>query len=402
MSAAALRSQTAKIQELAGRLMLAEASLGFGVAVMHGTRFAWANPAYEQLTGYSLDDLVALPNALAIIPPSELPRMAELQAQFLRGEPLPSSFETRVVHKDGHAIDVEACVQMLVDPAPGVLFCVRDIGETKRLNRELQAKDRILVESQRISGLGVYVWELESGNVTLNDKMFEAWGLPRHELPQAPAPTGAGLYSIAAEAFRQFIKPIHPEDQAVVKAASDRMFKVDGPTECEFRIARADGSVRRLRHTAALERDEAGEPRRVIGTIQDITQEYEGVLANRLVQKFFEDIVEGSFSQAQQRDYGRGLAKSAGARDLPALLASYATLGLGTFRISSITSERSVFSASDLVGSRRPGRSVGCHLAVGFLEGAVAAATGRVALGTETSCRRRGDAECSFTIASRT
>src|SRR4029078_7172542 len=66
---------------------------------------------------------------------------------------------------------------------------------------------------------------------------------------------------------------IHPDDRAAVftellTAAVDQ----NGPSECEHRVIRRDGSVGRLVARMVLEHDDAARPRRLVGWLGDVSR----------------------------------------------------------------------------------------------------------------------------------
>jgi predicted hydrocarbon binding protein len=80
------------------------------------------------------------------------------------------------------------------------------------------------------------------------------------------------------------------------------------------------------------------------------------------------------------------------------MLRAFGALEIGTLQLVSASSERYAFRSGDLHSVRGRARQATCDLALGFLEGVVAASSGRTAMGNEVACRARGDAECRFVV----
>src|SRR5438552_1487635 len=74
-------------------------ALGEGAFLVDGTRLVAANDAYLALTGYSMAELQALPNLLALVAPDELPRVTERSLQRGLDVPRSEEYETVLVHK---------------------------------------------------------------------------------------------------------------------------------------------------------------------------------------------------------------------------------------------------------------------------------------------------------------
>ncbi len=96
----------------------------------------------EELTGQTVTQYV---------PRDLLPPIEELWQQFLRGELLRGSFESEVLHKDGHAVPVSIglCPTML-DGEPVVITFLTNITERKSTEAELVAAR---IEAEEISRL---------------------------------------------------------------------------------------------------------------------------------------------------------------------------------------------------------------------------------------------------------
>jgi hypothetical protein len=74
-------------------------------------------------------------------------------------------------------------------------------------------------------------------------------------LQQEPRPEGFSI-----EEVRSFI---HPDDIPLVLASAEKALASDQPTDMEARYRRVDGSYRYVMTRRVVERDEAGEPRRL-------------------------------------------------------------------------------------------------------------------------------------------
>ena len=133
-SEAALRRQ----KELYEALLLAQSEVGECVLILAGERVLYANPATEQVTGYRLDELTALPSLLEIVPPEERGRLGErvrrLAAEEADVEP---AYQTTILHKDGRSVDLELAAKPLtVSGEPQLVMVARDITERHRAEQE--------------------------------------------------------------------------------------------------------------------------------------------------------------------------------------------------------------------------------------------------------------------------
>jgi PAS domain S-box-containing protein len=131
----ALRAQTDRYETL----LLALSEVGEGMVVLEGNHLVDANPAFEELSGYPLDELRALRSVWDLVPDwhrAEARRRAELRA---RKGMLDPHYELVIVHRSGRLVDVDvAAVPLRVDEREQLVVVVRDITARKRAEAELE------------------------------------------------------------------------------------------------------------------------------------------------------------------------------------------------------------------------------------------------------------------------
>jgi PAS domain S-box-containing protein len=111
------------------------------------------------------------------------------------------------------------------------------------------------------AGLGTWCWEISSGRVTWTSRTYQIFGRD----------PGAFATSHAA-----FLQSVHPEDRAAVERWCERALLERNRTMFEFRIVRADGSVRWIRSTGRAKPDSHGRVVQMVGIVDDVTDEKEG------------------------------------------------------------------------------------------------------------------------------
>jgi PAS domain S-box-containing protein len=99
-------------------------------------------------------------------------------------------------------------------------------------------------------------------------------------------------------------------------------------------------------------------------------------------------------------DAGRGLAREVKGRDVDAYARAFRAMGLGDLRFDAMDKDAYVFSGDDLLERQSGAHQPTCHLARGFVEGAVAGLHGR-ALGSEVKCQSQGHPRCVFIVKPR-
>jgi PAS domain S-box-containing protein len=114
-----------------------------------------------------------------------------------------------------------------------------------------------LEATQDAAEVGTWDYDLRTGVVGWSPTTWRLFGLdPARDGP--PSPTR----------FRELVLE---EDRGLVDAAGEEA-KRSGAYRVEYRIRRGDGAVRWIRAQGVLERDSAGQPRRLLGANLDITE----------------------------------------------------------------------------------------------------------------------------------
>lgn len=93
--------------------VMAASSSGFMI-VTPERRIVYANIAMSQLTGYSVEELLALPDGGVLTPPGDEPAVQDALEHAFRRKPDPQARNREFVHKDGHRVPVTASAEPLV------------------------------------------------------------------------------------------------------------------------------------------------------------------------------------------------------------------------------------------------------------------------------------------------
>lgn len=164
----------------------------------------------------------------------------------------------RMLRGDGVAIDVEMSARLFRDAEGSTRSCtiIRDVSERVRMERELRASRERLAEAERVAGIGSWEWDVRRDRVSWSDGLFHIYGLTPEEFD----PTLDGGE-----------RRVYPDDRALVRAALEKALAERSSFSIEYRAVRGDGRVRVLRNRAEVVVDGAGQPIRLVGIAQDIT-----------------------------------------------------------------------------------------------------------------------------------
>ncbi|MBN9662217.1 MAG: PAS domain S-box protein [Acidobacteria bacterium] len=135
---------------------------------------------------------------------------------------------------------------------------LRDVTERHRVDSVLRANHKLLRATQEIAGLGSYVLDILKDRWTSSDVLDQVFGID-----ESFERTSASWLQIVHPGYRQLAAD-HFRNQVVARR---------GRFDLEYRIIRiSDGQVRWVHGLGELILDAEGQPIRMIGTIQDISE----------------------------------------------------------------------------------------------------------------------------------
>ena len=136
----------------------------------------------------------------------------------------------------------------------------REIVERHETDRRLRQREGQLAEAQQAAQVGSWEWLIPENRVSWSDEMYRIHGFLPQEFPLT---------------FEKAVEQVAEDDvariRANVKAALERGRGQHLP-DIEYRIVRPDGAERVLLGKAKLSVGTNGEPLRMIGTVQDVTE----------------------------------------------------------------------------------------------------------------------------------
>ncbi|WP_018953828.1 PAS domain-containing protein [Thioalkalivibrio sulfidiphilus] len=138
-----------------------------------------------------------------------------------------------------------------------MLGVVQDITDRKQAELALEEQRQLLLEAQRLARLGSWSADISSGVVLWSDEIYRIFGRDPDQ------------FQPSVEAFHA---SVHPEDLHLVHE-SERLAELTGNHDVVHRILRPDGEIRYVHELGRAEWDEAGRMVRMVGTVQDITEQ---------------------------------------------------------------------------------------------------------------------------------
>lgn len=167
--------------------------------------------------------------------------------------------EYRLKTRDGGVRIIESQGNLIRDSHGKPLRVVvvsRDVTERKKAVEQLKESERRLARAEQMAHLGSWEWNIPSNKVTWSEELYRIYGLKTGEFE--------GTY-------QEFLRHVHPEDQARVARTIEQAYKTKQPFRFEERIILPDGSVKVLESRGEVVVDEKGNVVKMFGSCLDIT-----------------------------------------------------------------------------------------------------------------------------------
>ncbi|SMB32330.1 putative Diguanylate cyclase [Sterolibacterium denitrificans] len=210
-------------------LLEAHVDAGVGLFALRDGRMVFVNPAIATITGYSIDELYAVPNVIDVgVHPDERERIQRKHDKRLAGNMESSRYETSIVTKSGERREIELAVTLTPNsPDFDVLGIVTDITERKQLAARLQEGHDLLTKiSAHVPGV-IFQFRLDpDGRISypfVSDSVQDLYGLSAAEIREDAHRVSAFL---------------HPDDAEAVMGAFHASARNIEPWHLEYRLER--------------------------------------------------------------------------------------------------------------------------------------------------------------------
>lgn len=137
-----------------------------GIAVVQNKRLVYLNPRMCEMSGYSEDELKALPSFMPLIAPSARDVMMENYLRRLAGKASPQRYESLFLRKNGNSYPIELSgVAIVWEGKPATLNMLTDISARKSAEQKMH----YLAHHDSLTGL--------ANRAMLQDRMKQAIAL---------------------------------------------------------------------------------------------------------------------------------------------------------------------------------------------------------------------------------
>jgi PAS domain S-box-containing protein len=253
------------IEPIGNRLRLAQEAAGIGTWEWDGATdtMAWSP---EQFRLHGVDPALGAPASfaawLALVHPEDQARILQAMDGFHPGEATTHHMEFRVRRADtGEERWLLAVGRVLAfgpDGRPAHMLGVNlDVTDRRAQQEALRESEARLALAGAAARVHAWDWDIASGRVTWFGGLEQELGLP------------PGGFGGTIDAFRALV---HPADLPGVEAALQKALLGETPGyAAEFRMRRADGTLRWAAAKGSVVRGLDGRPMRVVGMDHDIT-----------------------------------------------------------------------------------------------------------------------------------
>ncbi len=221
--------------------------------------YTYVSPQVEAILGYKQKELINK-SPLDLLPPEEKERIGVIFRDVTSKGRSITSLEKTALHKDGRRIVLETSgVPFYGNDGniSGYRGINRDITERKKAEEELRESEFFLQESQRVSKLGSYVYDIVNDSMSWTNTLDNIFG----------------VRDTNKKDIKRWISTVFEEDRQIM---SDYFIKeVIGKGknfDREYRIINQEtGNIVWVHGLGGLKYDKNNNPIKMIGTIQDIT-----------------------------------------------------------------------------------------------------------------------------------
>ena len=226
-----------------------------------GYNLSW-NPGVERVLGYTEDEFVGQPIQRIFTPEDVregIPR-GELEYARTHGR---ASDDRWMLRKNGTRFWASGITSALRDRNGQLLGygkILRDLTAERELQDRLAESEERLRSALAAARVATWRWDLRTEKDTIDAGLARLLELGNEDVTVT---------------LEQFFARVHPEDRDRTRAAFERAVATAGGLDVEFRVVRADGSVRWLRDYGETVLDHAGQPQYLTGAVLDVTEQRE-------------------------------------------------------------------------------------------------------------------------------
>jgi len=245
------------------------------------------NKAYINMIGYSRQELLRMNITELDLIEDNAKAKNHINRIKEKGHEL---FETKHKTKNDNIIDVEVSTSFVNAKDPFFITFIRDVTERKEKNRKIKNIKKRLELAVEGANLGIWDWDVQTGYVKFNEKWVNMLGYELDEINND---------------INSWQDLIHEDDkERVHKLLETHLEGKSSLYRVNYRLKKKKGNYKWILDIAkVIERDEVGNPLRVVGIHQDIDNikraeenmkylSFHDQLTGLYNRRYFEDTIE--------------------------------------------------------------------------------------------------------------
>ena len=222
--------------------------------------FTYVNPYAKKLLGYAPEELIGIKHFYDYFEPEHKEELIQgALIAFERKESI-RNFINCNIHKDGKRIILSTSGFPIIDSENnfiGYRGINVDITNKQKAEDKLKRSEERLKEAQQLGHIGNWELDVVKNTGTMSDEMYKIVNIDRNSV------------NITIETFLE--TPI-PEDRKMVRELVMKSQEAHEGIEFDFRTITPNGEIRWIHERSTVELDNKGNPKRIFGTCQDITE----------------------------------------------------------------------------------------------------------------------------------
>ena len=143
------------------------------------------------------------------------------------------------------------------------------IDESRLSEKRSRISEASLARAQQIAHIGNWDWDIKADTLVWSDEIYRIFGMK----PQQFEPS-----------YKAFLMAVHPDDRNKLEEAVQLAVTGNKPYNINHRIVLPNGKIRFVHEQGEIEFGDDGDPERMIGTVQDITERY---MVEQEIEKLF-------------------------------------------------------------------------------------------------------------------
>jgi len=249
-----------------------------GIVVHRDQQPLYVNPAWAQLHGLTVEEVLAMDDILPLIHESEHPRLLSYMELRMRGESAPTQYEYRGVRADGTVFWLKNLVRQINwCGEPAIQATVIDISSQKKAEQALRLSEERFRSGFEDGPIGVSFVDGDLKFIRVNHAFCDMTGYSEEEL--------LNLTTIDL-ALEEDLKSDKPQSDTTARSFND--FSV------RKKYVRKDGGIVWVRLSAHWIFDEEEQPVYRMTLVENVTDRVQARLAVESSERRFRNLVEGS------------------------------------------------------------------------------------------------------------